>query len=194
VKGDRSTAGVDIVQEKREARAEQKAIEIKAVMPTFEECAETYIRGHWSSWSENHRNQWPSSLKRYAYPTIGKLKIADIRPSHIHDLLEPIWVEKRETANRVRGRIETVIAKNADVDDTDFRNPAELRLALIVVEDAEAVARVRGGHPASDCRKNFHRLRFSGQRRCVLQGGGVGINANRSALDARHRARMPRQA
>ena len=45
-------------------------------------------------------------------------------------MLRPIWVEKRETANRVRGRIETIIAKNVDVDDTDFRNPAELTKQL----------------------------------------------------------------
>lgn len=44
----------------------------------------------------------------------------EIKPSHIYELLRPIWVEKRETANRVRGRIETIIAKNVDVDDTDF--------------------------------------------------------------------------
>jgi integrase len=67
---------------------------------------------------------------RYAYPTIGKLTMAEIRPSHIHDLLEPIWVSKRETANRVRGRIETIIAKNADIDDKDFRNPAQLTKQL----------------------------------------------------------------
>ena len=34
------------------------------------------------------------------------------------------------TADRVRGRIETIIAKNVDVDDTDFRNPAELTKQL----------------------------------------------------------------
>ena len=130
VKGDRSTPGVDIVQERREAREEQKAVEIKAVLPTFEECAETYIRQHWTTWSKKHRDQWPSSLKRYAYPTIGKLTIPEIKPSHIYELLRPIWVEKRETANRVRGRIETIIAKNVDVDDTDFRNPAELTKQL----------------------------------------------------------------
>ncbi len=120
VKGDRSTPGVDIVQERREAREEQKAVEIKAVLPTFEECAEAYIRQHWTTWSEKHRDQWPSSLKRYAYPTIGKLTIPEIKPSHIYELLRPIWVEKRETANRVRGRIETIIAKNVDVDDQRF--------------------------------------------------------------------------
>lgn len=130
VKGDRSTLGVDIVQEKRTAREDAKAVEIKLTLPSFEQCAETYIREHWSTWSKKHRSQWPSSLKRYAYPTIGKLTIPEIKPSHIYELLRPIWVEKRETANRVRGRIETIIAKNVDVDDTDFRNPAGLTRQL----------------------------------------------------------------
>ncbi|MDN5003818.1 tyrosine-type recombinase/integrase [Bradyrhizobium sp. GCM10027634] len=130
VKGDRSTPGVDIVQERRAAREDVKAAEAAVELPTFEECAEVYIRGNWSTWSKKHRDQWPSSLKRYAYPTIGKLTIPEIKPSHIHDLLEPIWVKKRETANRVRGRIETIIAKNVNIDDPDFRNPAELTKQL----------------------------------------------------------------
>jgi integrase len=130
VKGDRSTPGVDIVKEKRAAREEAKAVETKVSLPTFEQCAEIYIREHWSTWSTKHRNQWPSSLKRYAYPIIGRLTIPEIKPSHIYESLRPIWVEKRETANRVRGRIETIIAKNVDVDDTDFRNPAELTKQL----------------------------------------------------------------
>jgi integrase len=130
VKGDRSTLGVDIVQEKRAAREEAKAVEIKFALPTLEQCAEVYIREHWTTWSKKHRNQWPSSLKRYAYPTIGKVTIPEIKPSHIYELLRPIWVEKRETANRVRGRIETIIAKHVDVDDVDFRNPAELTKQL----------------------------------------------------------------
>jgi integrase len=130
VKGDRSTPGVDIVQEKRAAREEANAVENKLTLPAFEQCAEAYVREHWATWSEKHRDQWPSSLKRYAYPTIGKLTIPEIKPSHIYELLRPIWVEKRETANRVRGRIETIIAKNVDVDDTDFRNPAELTKQL----------------------------------------------------------------
>jgi integrase len=123
-------AGVDLVQERRSAREEAKAVIAAEEAKTFEECAEAYIDENWNGWSEKHRAQWPSSLKRYAYPTIGALSIAEIRPSHIFDLLKPIWVEKRETANRLRGRIETIIAKNIDVDDTDFRNPAELTKQL----------------------------------------------------------------
>jgi len=36
---------------------------------------------------------WP-----HAYATIGKLTIPEIKPSHIYELLRPIWIEKRETA------------------------------------------------------------------------------------------------
>jgi hypothetical protein len=61
---------------------------------------------------------------------LASSKISEIRPSHIYELLRPIWLEKRETANPVRGRIETIIAKNVDVDDKDFRNPAELTKQL----------------------------------------------------------------
>ena len=118
------------MQEKRAAREEAKAIEMKVTLPTFEQCAETYTREHWPTWSKKHRDQWPSSLKRHGYQTIGKLAIPEIKPSHIDELVRPIWVEKRETSKRVSGRIETIISKNADVDEADFRNPAELTSQL----------------------------------------------------------------
>jgi integrase len=123
-------AGVDIVQAKREAREEARVVETIAAAPTFRECAERYIKDNEGKWSGKHAAQWPSSLQAYAYPTIGHLRIAQILPSHIYDLLAPIWIEKRETSNRVRGRIETVIAKNVDIDNLEFRNPAELTKQL----------------------------------------------------------------
>ena len=83
VKGDRSTPGVDIVAERRAARQRTQAAEIAAAAPTFQQCAEKYIDAQWSGWSEKHRAQWPASLKRYAYPTIGGLTIADIRATEI---------------------------------------------------------------------------------------------------------------
>jgi integrase len=123
-------AGVDIVQAKRSAREEAKTVAAIVDLPTFKQCAEKYIEENWGKWSKKHRAQWPSSLQHYVYPTIGHLLIGEIRPSHIFQLLHPIWVEKAETANRVRGRIETVIAKNIDIDDSEFRNPAELTKQL----------------------------------------------------------------
>ena len=58
---------------------------------------------------------WPPAWStKTAYPTIGKLPIREIiKPSHIYEWLRPIWVEKRETADRVRGRIETIVAKTS---------------------------------------------------------------------------------
>jgi integrase len=123
-------AGVDIVQAKRSVREEAKVAAALVALPTFKQCAEKYIEDNWGKWSKKHRAQWPSSLQRYAYPTIGHLLIGEIKPSHIFLLLQPIWVEKAETANRVRGRVETVIAKNIDIDDSEFRNPAGLTKQL----------------------------------------------------------------
>lgn len=123
-------SGVDIVQAKRLARQEAKSNAARAEALTFRECAESYIDANWGKWSPKHRAQWPSSLQRYAYPIIGHLTIPEIKASHIFQLLEPIWVDKAATASRVRGRIETVIAKNVDIDDKDFRNPAELTKQL----------------------------------------------------------------
>lgn len=143
VKGDRNTPSVDIVEEKRAVRNETKATKAAAAAvpaPTFEQCAETYIRKNWNDWSSKHRAQWPSSTESYAYPTIGKLTIAEIKPSHVFDILSqptadrkgaplgPLWLAKRETANRVRGRIETIIAANVDLDN--LPNPVSPPIAM----------------------------------------------------------------
>ena len=123
-------AGVDIVQAKRSAGEDARAEVAVAASSTFKECAERYIKDNEAKWNKKHAAQWPSSLKQYAYPMIGHLRIAEILPSHIFELLEPIWIKKRETSNRVRGRIETIIAKNVDIDDNEFRNSAELTKLL----------------------------------------------------------------
>ena len=72
-------------------------------------------------------------------------------------MLRSIWVEKRETANRVRGRIETIIAKNVDVDDSDFRNPAELTKRLRE-KLSRRPKRVVRHHPALCTHPEFRRL------------------------------------
>ena len=53
-----------------------------------------------------------------------------ITVSHIVEVLRPIWVEKAETARRVRGRIEAVLDYAADPDDPTYRNPAALTAQL----------------------------------------------------------------
>lgn len=77
---------------------------------SFVEAAEAFIAAHRPSWSNpKHALQWESSLATYAYPTIGHLPVSRIGVDEVLQVLEPIWVEKTETASRVRGRIESVI-------------------------------------------------------------------------------------
>lgn len=62
-------------------------------------------------------------------PTIGALTLREIKPGHIFDLLKLIWNEKRETANKARDRIETIIAKNDVADEVELLSTVETKMA-----------------------------------------------------------------
>jgi integrase len=101
-------SGVDPIDRRREQRASQLLARARRI--TFEAAAEQFIAAHESGWkSAIHRQQWRSSLTRYAFPVIGKLAVADIDTALVLRTIEPIWNSKRETATRVRGRIEAVL-------------------------------------------------------------------------------------
>lgn len=88
-----------------------------------------------SGWMENnlcdftnakHRQQWRSTLTKYAQP-IWAEHVDAVETAHILSLLKPIWNDTRETANRVRGRIERILdaAKSEGLRSGD--NPARWR-------------------------------------------------------------------
>src|SRR5947199_390441 len=54
-------------------------------------------------------SQWRSTLATYAYPVFGKLPVAEIDTGLMLQALEPIWNDKHETAQRVRGRIKAIL-------------------------------------------------------------------------------------
>lgn len=88
----------------RLAKAKQQAI------PTFAEVAATVVAMKATELSNaKHRAQWASTLETYANPVLGKLPIDQIDVEDVLKVLEPIWLDKHETASRVRGRIETVL-------------------------------------------------------------------------------------
>lgn len=55
-----------------------------------------------------HAEQWLSTLNAYAFPRIGKLRIEEITREDVLSVLKPIWTTKTETANRLRGRLESI--------------------------------------------------------------------------------------
>jgi integrase len=74
-----------------------------------------------------HAAQWPSTLKRYAYATIGDKRVGAIALADIEAILRPIWSRKTETAARLRARIEAVIDYGYIAEGIDRRNPAAFK-------------------------------------------------------------------
>ena len=99
--------GLDPLILKREAKAKLITEQLKGI--TFAECARLYYQQKESEFSEKHSKDWFSALERHAFPIIGNIPIASIEMVHVMAVLNPIWIEKTETATRVRQRIEAVI-------------------------------------------------------------------------------------
>ncbi len=76
----------------------------------FRDAASQYIAAHAAGWkNEKHRWQWGHTLETLAFPVIGDLAVSAVNQEHVLKILEPIWLEKNETASRLRGRIESVL-------------------------------------------------------------------------------------
>ena len=79
---------------------------------TFDQCASAYIEAHLVGWKNpKHGQQWENTLAAYASPIIGSLPVASVDTARVIAILSPIWSEKTETASRLRGRIESVLAR-----------------------------------------------------------------------------------
>jgi integrase len=93
-------------------RADKAAAKIAADRRlTFREAAQHYYRQHLPSWrSIAHAKQWARSLEVFADPIIGSMDIADVATPDVLRVIEPLWQERTVTGDRVRNRIESVIA------------------------------------------------------------------------------------
>lgn len=77
---------------------------------TFDMVAADYIEAQRTSWTNaKHAQQWTNTLATYASPIIGHLTPAEITTEQVLKILTPIWNTKKETASRVRNRIELVL-------------------------------------------------------------------------------------
>jgi hypothetical protein len=118
--------GLDPISERTAQRARQRLAEAQAV--TFDQAAEAYVAAHGAGWrNAKHRAQWTSTLKAYASPVLGKLPVAAIDTQLVMKVLEPIWAAKTETASRVRGRLESVLAWATVQGMREGPNPAQWR-------------------------------------------------------------------
>jgi integrase len=78
---------------------------------TFEKFALEVIESKRIEWSnEKHAAQWEYSLREFAFPIIGQKRLDAIDMEDILKILHPIWSTKTETASRLRGRLEWILA------------------------------------------------------------------------------------
>ena len=116
--------GIDPIEHRQEVyrgRKKEKANQI-----TFKECATIYIDTHKTGWrNDKHIAQWRNTLKTYAYDIIGDLPVNEIDTPSIHHVLKPIWLNKTETATRVRQRIEKILDWAESLNYRQGNNPAK---------------------------------------------------------------------
>ena len=131
----------------RQSASSPNAID-RVTASTFRDAALAYIEENRSGWrNDKHVSQWENTLATYAYPIIGdrltheitleEVKAVLQQPYERGDYVGTLWGGARETANRLRSRIEIVIhaAKAAALADnsnsarqslwSNHHNPAE---------------------------------------------------------------------
>jgi integrase len=95
---------------------------------TFDQCASAYIAAHKAGWKNpKHRQQWRNTIATYASPIFGSLPVEAIDTALVTQALEPIWTSKPETASRLRGRVERILAWATVRGYRSGQNPAQLK-------------------------------------------------------------------
>ncbi|MGZ5814351.1 MAG: tyrosine-type recombinase/integrase [Xanthobacteraceae bacterium] len=112
--------GIDPLAAKRAAKAALLAT--AATRLTFREAAEKFVAQRDAGWSSaQHAAEYISSLRRFAFPHLGNLDVAEIGVPHVLAVLEQrvaaaknlptgtFWEARTVTADRVRNRVEAVL-------------------------------------------------------------------------------------
>ena len=144
-------------REARDAVRRQKKVEAAKAM-TFKVCADAYVAANRGGWkNDKHAAQWAATFNetkrgKRVFPAatavINDLPVSAIDTGLVRKVLEPIWYETPETASRVRGRIERVLAWATVAEYRTGDNPArwtghlkellppKTKLAAVVHHDA----------------------------------------------------------
>jgi integrase len=112
--------GTNPLEARRSMKAQAAATLARS--KTFFDCAESFFTAHSPTWSIAHAMQWQQSIlgrtlrglpcdaKHDHCRALRQLAVTDIDTAAVLRIIEPLWLTTPETASRVRGRIENVLA------------------------------------------------------------------------------------
>ena len=100
--------GLDPLDEKSKIKSQAQFAQ---TIPSFKEAALIIHADLLPGWKNiKHGQQWLNSLTQYAFPILGTMQLNQIEPAHVAKVLKPIWLDKAETAGRVKQRIHAILA------------------------------------------------------------------------------------
>ena len=105
-------------------------------MPTFAEAAEQVVEQKRSGWRyPRQAHDWMASLRRYAFPCIGRMPVSEVTSGDVLEILTPIWHVKSYTAQIVRQRMRTVL-EWAVAMEYRIDNPCDRVVSVLGAQDA----------------------------------------------------------
>ncbi len=95
--------GVDPIEDRRERKT---AFRPHLMAPSFRQDVSSFLAVYLDTWkSDKHRKQWPDSLRRYIFPTLGNTPTLEITTAAINEVLAPVFDRTPDTAMRERERV-----------------------------------------------------------------------------------------
>ena len=156
------------ISNRRQAREGYDPRVKAADVPTFGEAAEAVIKLREPTWKSGSSEAriWRSSFRDYVYPTLAHNPVNQISTADILNVLTPIWLERSETARRLRQRI-SIVLQWCVAQGFRQEDPAGKAIAQALPR-AQRVRRNFPALPYSEVAQALGRVKSSGARRATI--------------------------
>ena len=115
--------GIDPVELRKTARQELFAAQKRGLL--FSEAVDVFEPLKQAELSDGkYRKQWRDSIDKYAIPLIGQMMVHDITLQDILRTIEPIWLTKTVTADKLRRKLNEILDYAFVKGDRSGPNPA----------------------------------------------------------------------
>lgn len=98
--------------------------------------------------NEKHAHQWRQTVRDYALPVLGHMRMQNIEIEDVLSVVKPIWTEKPETATRLLTRLEMIFDWAILMRKYHKPNPARYKGQLEMLLPSKKKVLVRKHHEA----------------------------------------------